>query len=74
MDSVRGKDGACENRCPSRVVLNIVNSRGVWNGEDGNAPELLRVNVGHLSSIGGGEDNCARGRTSLSQMILELLP
>jgi len=55
LDCVREKDSGDENGCPSRVVIN---TREVWKVEHGNARELL--NVGSLSSIGGGEDSCAR--------------
>ena len=51
---MQGKDGGYESGCPSRV---IINTRGVWKVEHGNAREL--PNVGSLSSIGSGEDCCA---------------
>ena len=52
---LRAGEGCYESECPSRVVIN---TREVWKVEHGNARELL--NVGSLSSIGGGEDSCAR--------------
>jgi hypothetical protein len=58
VDCVQGKDGTGENGCPSRVVINIINTREVWKVEHGNARELL--NVAGLSSSGGGEDSCAQ--------------
>lgn len=48
---MRRKDGVSGNGYSSRVVINTVNAREVWKGEDGNGRELL--NVGSLSSING---------------------
>ena len=54
-----GKDGGYESGCPSRVTIN---TREIWKVEHGNARELL--NVGSLSSLGSGEDSCARALES----------